>query len=279
MASDSERWQLEAGAPELYERYLVPTVTLPWAEDLIERVGLSHGDRVLDVACGTGVVARVAAARVGVGGRVVGVDLNGGMLDVARAKPSQSGCASIEWVEGTALALPFAAGEFGIVVCQLGLQFFDDRLTAVREMRRVLADGGRVGASVYTSIERNPAALALSDALDRHLGGVASVAKRSEHSLADSNALRGLFAAAGFVGSRVETVTRTVRFASVEEWVGIQLAATPLAAAARGPSGGADLVARVAADVGDALAPFVHDDAFAFPQEVHVVLAAAPTSA
>ena len=263
-ASDPSRWQLRGSAPELYERYLVPAVTFPWAQDLVGRAGITRGDRVLDVACGTGVVARVAAAQVGPSGRVAGLDLNGGMLEIARAAAPE-----IEWVEGSALALPFEDGEFGVVVCQLGLQFFDDRLGALRELRRVLAAGGGMAASVFTSIERNPAALALSDALDRQFGEGASLAKRSEHSLADAEELRRLCTAAGFSRVRVETVSLTVRFSSVQEWVGIQLAATPLAALA----GRDDAAARVSEDVGASLAEFVQDGSFAFPQEVHVALA------
>lgn len=272
MSSDARKWQLVGSAPELYQRYLVPAVTLPWAEDLVGRVGLASGNRVLDVACGTGVVAQLAAAQVGAGGRVVGLDVNSGMLDVARATGTQPDVLSVEWVEGSALALPFADGEFDVVLCQLGLQFFEDRLGALGEMQRVLVDSGRLGASVFTSIDRNPAAHALSDALDRAVGEGASLAKRSEHSLAGSEELRELCVAAGFVGVRVETVSRTILFPSVEEWVRIQLAATPLASLVRERD---DVVARVAADVHDALAPFVHDDGFAFPQEVHVALASA----
>jgi ubiquinone/menaquinone biosynthesis C-methylase UbiE len=270
------RWQLDGSAPELYERHLVPAVTLPWAEDLLERVRLSRGESVLDVACGTGVVARVAAALVGRSGRVVGLDMNQGMLEVARATPPTADGASIAWVDGSALALPFADGDFTVVVCQLGLQFFADRLGALREMRRVLADGGRVGASVYSSIDRNPAARALSDALDRHLGAGSSVAKRSEHSLGSSEELRELCIAAGFVEVRVDTAARTVRFASADEWVRIQFAATPLASLLweYEPTRRKDAVARVGADVGEALAPFVQDGDFAFPQQVHVALAA-----
>jgi ubiquinone/menaquinone biosynthesis C-methylase UbiE len=275
VTTDAEKWQLEGSAAELYERYLVPAVTLPWAEDLLERVGPSQGERVLDVACGTGIVARVAAARVGDGGRVVGLDVNAGMLAVARATPSVTGGAAPEWVEGSAFALPFAEDEFDVVVCQLGLQFFEDRVGALREMHRVLVAGGRVGASVFSSLERNPTAHALSDAVDRHLGYGASLAKRSEHSLADSHELRKACAAAGFVEIRVETVTLVLRFASVEQWVGIQFAATPLAAQLRErePSESDAIVARVAADVGAALAELVRKDGFEFPQEVHVVLA------
>ena len=212
MTHDPERWQLEGASAELYERYLVPSVTLPWAVDLVDRVGVRRGDRVLDVACGTGAVARVAAERVGDSGRVAGLDVNRGMLAVARSL-QPAGAAGIEWHEGSALELPFDDREFGVVLCQLGLQFFPDRPTALLEMRRVSTPGGRVAASVFTAIERNPATHALSDALDRHLGDGASLAKRNEHSLADPEELRALLAAAGFADVRVETARadRSVR--------------------------------------------------------------------
>jgi ubiquinone/menaquinone biosynthesis C-methylase UbiE len=270
MTAAPERWQLEGDSAELYERYLVPPVTLLWALDLVGRVGVEAGERVLDVACGTGAVARVAAERVGDGGRVVGVDVNRAMLQVARAR-----LPALEWREGSVLALPFAAGEFDVMFCQLGLQFFPDRPAALSEMQRVLARGGRFGASVYSSIERNPAAEALASSLDRHVGKGASRAKRHEHSLADRAELAGLLATAGFADVRVETVTLEVRFASAEEWVRIQFAATPLAALLEGlgPSERERLVALVGADVGAKLAPLVQPGGLAFPQEVHVAVA------
>jgi hypothetical protein len=132
--------------------------------------------------------------------------------------------------------------------------------------------GGRAGVRVFAAIEQNPAAHALSDALDRHLGEGTSQAKRSEHALADSEGLRELFVAAGFTDVRIETVTLTVRFASVDAWVRIQLSATP-PAALRAEAEGEDDVARVCADVGAALAPYTRGGGFAFPQQAHVALA------
>jgi hypothetical protein len=159
MCEEPERWQLACGAAELYERYLVPAVTLPWALDLVDRVGVGPDARVLDLACGTGVVARTAASRVQGAGRVAALDLNPGMLTVARSLAPATG-PSIEWYEGSALALPFDDGEFQVVLCQLGLQFFPDRRRALQEILRVLALGGRVGASVYSamsaSLRRTP---------------------------------------------------------------------------------------------------------------------------
>ena len=166
--AEHEQWQLDGSAPELYERYIVPAVTALWAADLVEWAAPGPGERVLDVACGTGVVARLAAEGVGAG-RVVGLDINAGMLAVARSLPPRAGL-PIEWHEGSALSMPFPDAAFDLVLCQLGLQFFPDRPAALREMRRVLSPSGRLGLSVYSSIEHDPVAYALADALDRHLG-------------------------------------------------------------------------------------------------------------
>src|SRR5262249_17441307 len=157
-------------------------------------------------------------------GRVVGLDLNPGMLGVARSF-SEVGGVPIEWYEGSALALPFDEGEFGVVLCQFGLQFFPDPPVALREMRRVLEPRGRVGVSVFAEIERNPVAQALSNALDERLGEGASAAKRSEHALSDREDLRSLFEEAGFAGVRIETIAKTSRYPSVSDYVRFQLRA------------------------------------------------------
>jgi len=148
-------WQLEGSAAELYQRHLVPGITSKWAEDLVHRAQLRPDEEVLDVACGTGVVARLAAKKMA-SGHVTGLDLNPGMLAVARGVVSEG--ASVNWREGSALDLPFPSGRFDAVLCQLGLQFFPDQPKALREMRRVMRVPGRVALSVYSPIERTPGA-------------------------------------------------------------------------------------------------------------------------
>jgi ubiquinone/menaquinone biosynthesis C-methylase UbiE len=172
------------------------------------------------------------------------------------------------------LELPFADDEFNVVLCQFGLQFFPDRPTALREMRRVLAPGGRLGASVFSSIDRNPAANALANSLDRHFGEGASRGKRHEHSLADRAEFAALLVTAGFARPRVDTITQEVRFASAEEWVRIQFAATPLAALLEGrePSEGERLVARVGAEVEATCPRSGNDLGLAVPQEIHIAV-------
>jgi ubiquinone/menaquinone biosynthesis C-methylase UbiE len=272
---EQEQWQLDVSAPELYQRFLVPAVTAMWAADLASRAALLPGDRILDVACGTGVVARLAAERVGGTGRVAGLDINPGMLAVARSLPAVAG-AVVAWHRGSALALPFSAAAFDVVLCQLGLQFFPDRPAALREIRRVLVPGGRLALNVFGPIERNPATCALARALDRRMRPGASVAKRSEHALADTAELRALVAAALFTNIEIRTVTKMVRFPSASDYVRTQLAATPLAILIRGYD--ADrrnhLIGALAEDVGADLAPYaVGDEGLTFPQEVQVVLA------
>jgi SAM-dependent methyltransferase len=269
-----ERWQLEGDAAEFYQRHLVPAVTAGRAADLVERVGLRPGERVLDVACGTGVVARAAAGRVGRTGHVAGIDINAAMLAVARSLPAGPG-AGIGWFEGSALGLPFPAGCYDVVLCQLGLQFFPDQSAALAEMRRVLVTGGRLGLTVYGPIEHNPATFVLARALDRHLGPGAAVTKRAEHALADPALLRTLAVGAGFSRIQIVTETRIVRFASAADYVRVQLTATPLARLlsqhAEGPA--RPLAQTLIADVATALQAYRADDGLAFPQEAHILLA------
>jgi ubiquinone/menaquinone biosynthesis C-methylase UbiE len=268
-----EPWQLEGSAADLYERYLVPAITSLWAADLVERAAPMPGERILDVACGTGIVARLAAERVGAG-QVVGLDLNPGMLAVARSV-SGGHHPPIDWQQGSALQLPFRDGSFDVALCQLGLQFFPDRTVALGEMLRVLVPGGRLALSVYSAIERTPVALALAQALDRHLGPGASAVKRSEHVLADADELRRLVADAGFTDVTLELVTQTIRFASARDYVRLQIAATPMAAMVAGmESERRDAVIdAITASLVSSLSSHAGGEGLTSPQEAFVVQA------
>jgi ubiquinone/menaquinone biosynthesis C-methylase UbiE len=181
---------------------------------------------LLDVACGTGAVIRLAAKQ-GHDGRLAGIDLNSGMLGVARSMPPNG--PPIEWYEGSALDLPFPAASFDVVLCQLGLQFFPDRPRALRQMARVLRPGGRAGLSVCSAIERTPAAHAFVQALDKHLGPDASRTKRAEHIFPDPEEVKSLLEEAGFEDVEVMTVTKQIKFPSMLDYVRFQLIATPMA--------------------------------------------------
>src|SRR5579863_9736129 len=225
--AEQHHWQLDGSAPELYQRYLVPAITSKWAEDLVDRAQPRAGEDVLDVACGTGVVARLASKRMA-HGHVTGLDLNKGMLAVARTLPSEG--AAIDWIEGSALDLPFPAEKFDLVLCQLGLQFFPDDGRALREIRRVLSPSGRVALSVYSPIERTPGANAFVLALDSILGPDASKIKRGEHCFNSPDELQSLLTCAGFSKVEVHTVVQQIAFPSVLDYVRFQLLATPMAA-------------------------------------------------
>ncbi len=169
MTSDSSWWQVDGNAALAYEHQLVPAMFKPWAPLLVGLAEVSAGESIVDVACGTGVIARVAAASAGRGGRVVGLDFNPAMLGVARWLSEIEG-ADIEWLEASALAIPRPTADFDVVLCAQGLQQFSDRPTTLREMRRVLRNGGRLAASVWSQIECSPGMAALVTALERHVG-------------------------------------------------------------------------------------------------------------
>lgn len=190
--------------PELYEQFLVEPLFSPWADPLLDEIHLAPGDRVLDVACGTGIVARRANARLGVGGKVVGIDVNAGMLAVARRVAPD-----IDWREGSASALPLQALErFDVVTCQQGFQFVPDRAAAAQQLRRALAPNGRLGVSTWRPDDDFPVLRALRSVAERHAGPIDD----RRHCLGDPAPLEALLRAVGFREVRSRTQTRTIRF-------------------------------------------------------------------
>jgi SAM-dependent methyltransferase len=266
-----EPWQLGGSADELYERYLVPAMFGPWATDRVALAAPQPGERVLDLACGTGVVARLVASYVGATGRVVGLDLDLGRLTVARALPPAPG-AVVEWREGDALALPFAEAVFDLVCCQQGVQFFPDRLAALREMYRVLVPGGRLALNVWRAIEHNPIALAMAEALGRHVSPAAEAFRHGPFALGDGEALRALVIGAGFSKVLIRPVVRVLRFPSAEAFVQRYIAGVaPLAqmVVQTDDQARADLLREVSA----AVQAYVDADGLAMPKASHLVTA------
>jgi ubiquinone/menaquinone biosynthesis C-methylase UbiE len=268
--AQQERWQLADEAAENYERYRVPSLFSPLADELVASAGLRPGDRVLDVACGTGIVARRAARQLGGRGRVVGLDINPGMLAVARAAAAAEGL-EVEWQEGNALALPFADGSFDVVFCQQALQFFPDRAAALREMRRVLAAGGRLVLGVFRSIEHRPDLAAVAEALERRVGPQAGAPRLAVVSLGDADELRRLIAGAGFGEVEIRPVVTTQRFASVEAY----LRDMEVTAPSTDPVGRLDEPTRraVLADLSAALRPYLTEEGLVFPAGTHIATA------
>jgi ubiquinone/menaquinone biosynthesis C-methylase UbiE len=206
--------QVTRSAAEIYEEFFVPALFQQWTPIVADAAGIKAGQRVLDVACGTGVLAREAVGRVGGAGLVTGLDRNEGMLAMARRV-----AAAVEWKAGRAEQLPFPDASFDAVVSQFGLMFFDDRVQALREMRRVLRPGGRLAVAVWDRLENSPGYAAMAGLVERLFGRRIAGELHALFALGDPGALRALFAEAGLGTAKVATHAGTARFPSIEAWV------------------------------------------------------------
>ncbi|MGA9773458.1 MAG: class I SAM-dependent methyltransferase [Blastocatellia bacterium] len=211
---NSETGQVSGSAAEIYEEFFLPALFQEWAGRVADAAKLQPGHRVLDVACGTGVLAREVAERVGKTGAVVGLDPNEGMLAVAKRKAPE-----ISWQQGRAEAIPFDSESFDSVVSQFGLMFFEDQLSAIREMFRVLRPGGNLTVAVWDLLENSPGYLAMTELLERLFGGHVSNALRAPFNLGDTDRLSSLFRDAGLPKIEIKTVDGTARFPSIRSWV------------------------------------------------------------
>lgn len=262
----TETFQVQIEAAELYESAFVPALFAEWAPRVLDLVGVADGHRALDVACGTGIVARTAADRIG-DDAVVGVDVNEAMLAVAgRVRPG------IRWQQADAAALPFADGAFDVVTCQMALMFFPDRARALSEMARVVTDSGVVGLVVPDRLSAQPAYRAFTDIVVGRAGAAAEPLLSAYWSCGDLHELEVLLAAAGLVAREVRTVLGTAHFATVEEFVQAEVNASPLAAQLA-----AGTMRAIVEDARNALTRFTADDGrLAAPLQCHLV-AASPT--
>lgn len=212
--------------PEMYEKWLVAPLFRPFAESMILDLDLSLGEKVLDIACGTGIVARVAKERVGEGGRVVAVDISDDMLTVAR-----NVAPGIDFREGSAHALPLQDGEqFDVVVCHQGFQFFADKPAAAAQMRRALKEGGKLAVATWRSDEESPFLHELRRVAERHLGPI----QDQRYNFSEA-ALEAFIRDAGFKNARVKTISRRIHFDDGEQFVRLNsMAFVGLTAAGKG---------------------------------------------
>lgn len=270
--SQDNRYHVGGGAAEIYQRNMVRRIFAPWARRLMAVANVAAGETVLDVACGTGVVARLAAAAAGPGGAVTGIEINPAMLEVARGLEAIDG-APIAWVEGDACAMPVPDGAFDLVLCQQGLQFFNDRAAAAREMRRALAPGGRLALTVWRPIAHAAGHAAVADAVERHVGADAAQSRRAPFEIGGADAVREVLVGAGFADVRVVIAADVVRFDSAENLVRTFMEGTPLAPfmAEAGAATVAAVIAMVAERVGD----YQDDDGLALPMQTWVATARA----
>lgn len=262
--TSQETFQLTNEAAEAYEALFVPAFFAQWPPHLLEAAGVAEGSRVLDVACGTGILARLAADRVGATGSVAGVDLSEAMLTVARrVRPD------VEWRHGDAEALPFGDAEFDVVVSQMALMFFPNATNALREMRRVVRPSGRLGVLVPGALSANRPYEIFVDIVTRHAGTHARSLVTTYFTYGDRDSLAQLFANAGLDVITATSVVGESQFGSIDDMVSIEIDSTPLGerldAAAR---------EQILVECRDAIAPWrAPDGSLRFPFECTMVVA------
>jgi ubiquinone/menaquinone biosynthesis C-methylase UbiE len=253
---------------EIYERVLVAPLFRPFAEQLVSRVSPTRPDTVIDVACGTGIVARVVRERLGPEARIVGVDVAPAMLAVARTVDP-----TIDWREGNAVSLPVTADEhFTVLTCHQGLQFMPDKAAAIREMRRVLAPRGRAAIATWRSLEDHPGVRDLNAVAERHVGQIVD----SRHSFGDATALKSLLVESGFGHVNVQTVTHDVQFAdgalfarlNAMAVIGMSETGKGMTEAERG-----ELAGRIAAESQDVIAKAMKNGTFVLPLSTNLATA------
>jgi ubiquinone/menaquinone biosynthesis C-methylase UbiE len=260
----SETFRLSAAAAELYESRFVPALFAEWAPRLIDLADVTPGQAVLDVACGTGIVARTVADRQRGQGRVVGLDLNEAMLDVARRVGP-----AIEWRQGDAARLPFPEASFDVALCQMAFMFFPDRTQVLREMARVVTTGGTVAFSVPSRLQSQPAYAPFVELAARHAGPAAVDLLGTYFISGDLEELRGLVEAAGLRLTATRTYLGTVRCPSIDAFVATEVESTPLRERISD-----DVYARIRDGARQVLAPFAKPDGAAeIPLEGHVIAA------
>lgn len=256
---------IDTTAAEAYEQHMVPGMFQYWAELLVRIAAPQPGERVLDVACGTGIGARLAAHHVSPGGKVSGLDVDAGVVAVARKLAE-----SIEWHCANALEMPFEAATFDLCLCLQGLQFLPDRVAGLSELRRVLKPSGRLVASLWAAVVYNKGHEAVVRALESQ-GVDASPAKRA-CSFASPEEIRETASRAGFTHIEVRTEDGVSRFASVQSFIDGMTIGSPSTrhAVARLPESGR---ATFVKDVTATLEPYVREGQLQYPMRTHILIA------
>lgn len=215
--------------PAAYEELLVPRMFVPWAKLLLAKAQLAEGDSVLDVACGPGTVARLAAEGVGPKGKVTATDISPPMLEIARAKPKAPDHAPIEYIESPAVPLKVDDASFNVTVCQQGLQFFPEKVEAIKEMARATKPGGRLAIAVWGSLQQCPIWGEVYAGLQETVPAAIADMMKAPFSMGDAQQLMALAEEAGLSDIEIKTCSLPLTFErGVDQAIRV-LDATPLA--------------------------------------------------
>jgi SAM-dependent methyltransferase len=265
---------------QAYQSYFGPAIFEPLAERVLAVAPPAAGEHVIDVACGTGIVARRAAAPAGAGGRVVGIDINPAMIETARAiELDGDGSAPIEYRQGDGTALDESSGAYDLAYCHQGLQFFPDRPAGAGELRRVVRDGGRAVVAVWQGIDRHPLYAALADAEEPHLAALGVSLSRQEliapFSLGDAGELCDLLNEAGFADVEVVTESIEARFPDADRFVErLEYAyAAVVPAFAQDPAAFHAYLERIAAETKDVVGEYRAGDEVVVPMHANIAVA------
>lgn len=212
-ADDAARGQVSGSAAQVYEDFFVPALFGQWPARVLDASGLATGDDVLDVGCGTGIVAREASRRLRGSGTVHGVDVNDEMLAVARRASADVG-----WHHAPAEQLPFDDGSFDRVCCQFALMFFSDPKAAVSEMARVTRPGGSVTVATWAKIDESPGYVRMVELLDRLFGPECASALLAPFTVGTADDLRSRLGPT-LIDVEVGRHDGVARFESVDAWV------------------------------------------------------------
>ena len=223
-----DNFQVSRNAAERYKQFVYP-IMAPWIDEMLASAKLKAGERVLDLACGPGFAALEATKIVGSGGKVVGLDLNPGMIDVARQSAEKQGKSQIQWQQGNAAELPFDDNSFDVVLCQQGVQFFPNIVNTFREIHRVLVFKGRFICTVWGSIEGNPYFVTMANVLGRTLGPQLEAGVHNAFEKSYSNLYEKALREAGFAETFQSTMTKTVSYPALETYVPGHYSALPFA--------------------------------------------------
>ncbi len=239
---------------------------------LVESAKVGRGDRVLDVACGTGVVARKASRLIGTSGNIAGLDADRAMLSAAKKFADREDIHPIEWYQGDAASMPFKESEYDIVLCQQGLQFFSDRLAALYEMFRVMVPSGIIAISVWRSIDRCPFLAVLSDVIGAYLGVNLTAGFYASCSLYDREEIRDILNNTGFHDIYIRLESRVARYPSLKEFLPGYLSVFPFVANKIDEMANEERT-KMFGDIIRSLKIYIDDYGLAVPMESHIITA------